>query len=212
MKKNWNEPTGEFDLEDKYQWYLLHNRWRVIIFNKTYDNDDFKEFTDKITKEKEAYIYIHNKLTGDKKMEFKCDYLDRLEFLKSKQIHTKFIVYLDSYILELEEKTNNITNYKAGQFNDFTFNLFTYILNEYPTDGNIKYINIWYFLKRDIKSKENILFNFTQKEFTTFVKKEYGNCITKFQKATFKYQDSELGILQNIATTYRNNLHKVENT
>lgn len=101
----------------------------------------------------------------------------------------------------LEQKLN----YNSSQFNKYTFDLFCYILGEYKKEGNIKYINIWYFLKRDIKNKDKILFNFTQKEYKEYVIK-YNIEIKKFQKAEFKYEDDEKRILQNIVDTYTQNL------
>lgn len=101
----------------------------------------------------------------------------------------------------LEQKLN----YNSSQFNKYTFDLFCYILGEYKKEGNIKYINIWYFLKRDIKNKDKILFNFTQKEYKEYVRK-YNIEIKKFQKAEFKYEDDEKRILQNIVDTYTQNL------
>ena len=44
--------------------------------------------------------------------------------------------------------------YNPSQFNDYTYNLFTYILDNYTAKGKVKYINIWYFLKRDIKDEK----------------------------------------------------------
>jgi len=111
------------------------------------------------------------------------------------------------------EKENLKNEYNASQFNEYTFNLFTHIVDEYEKKGNIKFINIWYYLKRDIdKTKnKNILFNFSQKTYKEFVKK-YGIEIKKFKKADFKYEEDELGILKNITNTYFTKLKNNENT
>ncbi|MCB9363403.1 MAG: hypothetical protein H6587_02430 [Flavobacteriales bacterium] len=98
-------------------------------------------------------------------------------------------------------------DYNTSQFNESTYNLFCHIVDEYKKDGNIKFINIWYYLKRNIdKTKyKNILFNFTQKTYIEFVK-SYGIEIKKFEKAKYKYEDDEVGILQNITDTYYKSL------
>lgn len=114
-----------------------------------------------------------------------------------------------------ETKTDAPTKkeYNSSQFNDHTYKLFCHIVDEYKKDGNIKFINIWYFLKRDIdKTKyKNILFNFTQTKYKEFVKK-YDVEIKKFKKADFKYKDDEVGILQNITNDYYTSLKEIENT
>ena len=107
-----------------------------------------------------------------------------------------------------QPSNENSDKYSPSQFNEFTYNLFSYILDEYPTTGIVKYINIWYFLRQNIqdKYKKDILFNFTQDKYKIFVKKNFGIEIKKFQKASFKYDDDEVPILQNIVKIYYKNL------
>src|SRR5690606_5093161 len=61
--------------------------------------------------------------------------------------------------------------YNSSQFNEHTYKLFCHIVDEYKNEAIVKYINIWYYLKRNIdKTKyKNILFNFTQKTYKEFV-------------------------------------------
>ncbi|MBV6484256.1 MAG: hypothetical protein KFKLKKLM_00750 [Flavobacteriales bacterium] len=118
----------------------------------------------------------------------------------------KYRKYLKKLIkTQKEAKTDapQKKEYNTSQFNENTYKLFCHIVDEYKKGGNIKFINIWYFLKKDIdKTKnKNILFNFSQKTYKEFVKK-YGIEIKKFKKADFKYEEDELGILQNITNTY----------
>lgn len=103
--------------------------------------------------------------------------------------------------------------YNSSQFNEHTYKLFCYIIDEYKKDGIIKFINIWYYLKRNIdKTKyKNILFNFTQKTYIEFVK-SYDIEIKKFEKAPYKYDEVELPILENITDTYYKSLKQNENT
>lgn len=137
-------------------------------------------------------------------------------------------IFVDTITLLIENKSTTIKEhqqeaktdtpppkkeYNSSQFNEHTYKLFCYIVDEYKKDGNIKFINIWYFLKRDIdKTKyKNILFNFTQEKYKEFVKK-YDVEIKKFKKADFKYKDDEVGILQNITNDYYTSLKEIENT
>jgi hypothetical protein len=134
--------------------------------------------------------------------------------------------FIEKWILE-NKSSNTITQpqqetktdapppkeYNTSQFNDFTYKLFNHIIEEYTTSkGKVKFINIWYFLKRDIINKQNIMFNFTQDAYKIFVKQKHTIEIKKFEKAAFKYEDTEKGILQNITTIYLKNLHTIENT
>ena len=124
------------------------------------------------------------------------------------------IIAIENALLELQQpQQESKTEYNTSQFNDFTFKLFNHIVNEYTTSkGKVKFINIWYFLKRDIIKKENIMFNFNQNDYKIFIKKTHTIEIKKFEKAAFKYVDTEKDILQNIASTYLKNLKSIENT
>jgi len=113
----------------------------------------------------------------------------------------------DSEELKQEAKKTK-PKFNPSQFNEYTHNLFTYILENYTTKGIVKYINIWYFLKRNIpkKYKEVILFNFTQNEYKVFVKSEFNIEIKKFKNSGDKFKDTEVSILHNCFKTYRENL------
>ena len=104
--------------------------------------------------------------------------------------------------------------YNSGQFNEHTYKLFCYIVDEYENENIVKYINIWYYLKRDIdKTKyKNILFNFTIDKYKVFIKGKYKIEIKKFKKAPYKYDEVELPILENITKTYYASLKQIENT
>lgn len=112
------------------------------------------------------------------------------------------------------EKETLKNEYNASQFNEHTYKLFCYIVDEYENENIVKYINIWYYLKRDIdKTKyKNILFNFTIDKYKVFIKGKYKIEIKKFKKAPYKYDEVELPILENITKTYYASLKQIENT
>ena len=94
--------------------------------------------------------------------------------------------------------------FDKNHFNKFTFELFEYLVNKYTKKGNIKFINIWYFLKRDRPKELNIKFNFTQDEFKEFIRKRTKNeiVIKKFAKSEFKYDETELPILNDLTSDF----------
>lgn len=133
-------------------------------------------------------------------------------------------IFVDTITLLIENKSTTIKEpqqetktdappkkeYNSSQFNEHTYKLFCHIVDEYKNEAIVKYINIWYYLKRNIdKTKyKNILFNFTQKTYKEFVK-SYGIEIKKFEKATYKYDEVELPILENITDTYYKSLKQI---
>lgn len=180
-------------------------------FKKIYANgikDGFKlTENDFVENELEQIVdYTPKGLTEKKQLKTYKEYLEK---------RLSELLLLNKNEPQQETKTDAPTKkeYNSSQFNDHTYKLFCHIVDEYKKDGNIKFINIWYFLKRDIdKTKyKNILFNFTQKKYKEFVKK-YDVEIKKFKKADFKYKDDEVGILQNITNDYYTSLKEIENT
>ena len=116
------------------------------------------------------------------------------------------IELLESIIENKILQPQSTPDYNTSQFNEYTYNLFCHIIDEYEKNGIVKFINIWFFLKKDISNKQDILFNFTQDKYKEFIKEKYKIEIKKFQKAACKYEEDEVPILQNISKTYRDNL------
>lgn len=122
--------------------------------------------------------------------------------------------YIEKYSFEFSEYEKNQpqpkrNDFDSNEFNAYTYDLFTYLLENYKKKGKIKYINIWYFLKRDCKPEsKSILFNFTQEKFKEYCKGNLGIQIKKFEKSEFKYKETELGILNDLVDRFNKNEHK----
>ena len=90
-----------------------------------------------------------------------------------------------------QPKTNN---FDPNHFNERSYDLFLYLVENYLKDGKIKYLNIYEFMKKEI-DKENLMFRFTQKTYTKFILSKYGIELKKFKVADFLYEDEEKSVL-----------------
>jgi len=124
------------------------------------------------------------------------------EFFSYAKMLSEYRILLDKIS---NEKGGKEKVFDPNHFNEYTFSLFKYLVEKYKKKGKIKYINIWYFLRRDYKPKNKIiLFNYTQSKYKAFIKKEYHEEIRKFEKSDYKYEDTELGIMRQHAKDYEN--------
>ncbi len=92
--------------------------------------------------------------------------------------------------------------FDPGRFNGLTHKLFLYLVDNYKKKGKVKYTNIFYFLIELADDKPNLLFNFTQREFTVFIENKFGVKLTKYKKAEFAYLDKEKPVLRNCTDTF----------
>jgi len=204
--------------EDPRQYLIQYKNFKKIEFTpRPYNMPEYELMKGIFNSHVNDCKFVFLSLDKKERQGFKNHIIKNLNKVENVQVLPKFKTLLFKIIAlcnnnfdkpQLEENTPN--KFNPSQFNEYTHNLFTYILNEYEKKGKIKYINIWYFLKKDIKDKTDILFNFTQEKYKIFVKREYGIEIKKFQKAEYKYLDNELGILQNIFKTYCDNLNRID--
>jgi len=89
------------------------------------------------------------------------------------------------------------------------FDLFNYLVANYEKDGNVKYINIYYFLK-EIAKEHSDKYRFKMridKDYKPLIKDRFKIALTKFAKAQFAYKDEELPILKDL----EKNLRKLPN-
>lgn len=98
-----------------------------------------------------------------------------------------------------EEKTDTeqlgsyVVEYNKNHWNKNCYDLFMYLMGNYEMAGKIKYINVWYFLRRDA-DKKLYTFNLKQKNYKEFIRANYSIEIKKFSKAEFDY-DVQKGIM-----------------
>jgi len=98
----------------------------------------------------------------------------------------------------------NTPNFNANYFNENAYNLFNYLIVNYEKNTINKYTNIWYFMKYDIdKNKYKYKFTITQDNYTEYILKKYSVKISKFGKATYKYEDTEKPTLIQLEEDFR---------
>lgn len=104
----------------------------------------------------------------------------------------------------IEKKiTSNASMFDPNNWNSNCFNLFNYLVENYTAkDGKtIKYINIWYFLKR-VVDKKVYTFTFTQEKYMLFIKDNFDINIKKFAKAEYDF-DEQKSILYSLEIQFR---------
>jgi hypothetical protein len=97
-------------------------------------------------------------------------------------------------------KNNTTLNFNSNQFNENCFLLFKYLVKNYEKKGKIKYINIYYFLKQISKDKkETYRFKMLiENDYKPYIGEHYLIKITKFERAEYAYEDTELPILRDL--------------
>jgi hypothetical protein len=124
-------------------------------------------------------------------------------FLEEFENDSKYKVFLNDTDAEISEAKNS-SEFNNNYWNIQCYNLFLFLSEKYEKNGNIKYINIYYFLKDKCKEL-NTQYRFTcrQQDYRKLIFDLNGINITKFQKAQFDYFDKELPKLNEIESYFR---------
>ena len=120
--------------------------------------------------------------------------------------------YYEHNIIKEELKTFETDSLKFGEkrvdfdpnhFNKKGYDLFLYLVENYTIkeEQKIKYINIWYFLKRKVR-KDIYSFSFTQEKYVKFILENYSIEIKKFAKAQYDF-DEQVNILNSHEDQFR---------
>lgn len=91
--------------------------------------------------------------------------------------------------------------FNRNNLNKNAHELFTYLDENYEKNGNIKFINIFKFLKK--VDKRTYAFNFTEEKYRNYIFDLNGVKITNFSTATFGYDDKEFPILNALEEDFR---------
>ncbi|WP_339918512.1 hypothetical protein [uncultured Flavobacterium sp.] len=188
------------------------NEWRV--------NDDFEPLENLIGKEeldKSTNVLCRMYTYSDKVYEIK-EVLEHYSNLSDNE-HTKIAAKIQDFqycmhkiILWLNSDSASTYNqqpafdvleigFNRNNLNKKTHELFTYLVENYEKKGNIKYINIFKFLKNS--DKRMYAFNFTEDLYREHIFRLKGVQITKFSTAAFAYGDKELPILNAFEEAFR---------
>jgi len=96
--------------------------------------------------------------------------------------------------------------FNRNNLNKNASELFTYLDENYEKEGNIKFINIFKFLKK--VDNRMYAFNFTEDRYRKFIQNLKGIKITKFATAAYAYEDKELPVLYNLEEDFRKRASK----
>jgi hypothetical protein len=96
---------------------------------------------------------------------------------------------------------DTIPDFNLNEFNEITYNLFNYLIGNYQKKGNVKYLNIYKYLKNI--NKDSYAFNFTQKTYKEYIYKKYEVKLTTFNTANFEFDDKEKPILSGFEQAFR---------
>lgn len=169
-------------------------------YNKVYESLSKKEQLD-IRNFYEYYFYEGSIDKEINLMEIQIEVISR--FLEEFENDTKYKKFLNDNDAEsTEAKTSS--DFNNNYWNIQCYKLFLFLSEKYEKNGNIKYINIYYFLKDKCKEL-NTQYRFTcrQQDYRKLIFDSKGINITKFQKAQYEYHDKELPKLNEIESDFR---------
>jgi hypothetical protein len=114
----------------------------------------------------------------------------------------------DNKVIEIETTATNTEELKEkpdfnrNHWNEKCFELFNYLIDNYEKEGNIKYINIFYFLRKKV-NKEIYTFDFTIDQYKIFTKSKYNIKLSTFRTAEFDFEDKEVPKLNGFESDFR---------
>ncbi|SEF82249.1 hypothetical protein [Flavobacterium urumqiense] len=115
--------------------------------------------------------------------------------------NTENYVKIEAGATELKE-INYELDFNRNHWNKKCFELFNYLIDNYEKKGNVKFINVFYFLKRKV-DKGIYTFAFTIDQYKTFIESQYGVKLTTFRTAEFDFEDNEIPILNAFVADFR---------
>jgi hypothetical protein len=193
---------------------LQKNEINNAIYLKNYCVTQFKNF--------KSFLSLSLFIDIDKSP-LKNDFDEVLtELQNSVDIKEVEILMKSSEIVKTEPQLNNIieskvsslndlkinNDFNANHFNQNCYDLFLYLVDNYTLKNEkiIKYINIWYYLKRNVK-KDIYTFSLTQIKYSQFIKEKYTINIRKFAKAEFDFEE-QVSVLNSLEQQFRNQYFK----
>ncbi len=98
--------------------------------------------------------------------------------------------------------------YNANHFNEDCKLLFDYLIEHYHKNAKVKYINIYYFIKKyiAIKQQEKYLFSIIQVDYKKFILTDYGVKLSKFETAKIEFEENEVPKLKELTKKFKQTL------
>jgi hypothetical protein len=160
-----------------------------LLFN---EKDQFSKFISNEIEEKQQRI------------ESQKEFLLKMKHHKFKNKEND-IQICESYINYLKAKTYTAVKiekeFNRNHWDEKTFNLFNYLDENYEKKGNVKYINIFKFLK-SMKAK-GYAFNFIEDTYKKFILSKHNIKLTKMSVAQYDYDAKEEPILSSLEESFR---------
>lgn len=136
----------------------------------------------------------------EQKNELKKQYLEKKVGALMPPIDNEFfeIETAGTKAKEIKDKPD----FNRNHWNEKCFELFNYLIENYEKEGNIKFINIFYFLRKKV-DKEIYVFDFTINQYKNFIKSKYNIILTTFRTAEFDFEDKEIPKLNSFESDFR---------
>lgn len=100
------------------------------------------------------------------------------------------------------KKNKDKSDFNKNHWNEKCFELFNYLIDNYEKKGNVKFINVFYFLKNKV-SKEIYAFAFTIDQYKIFIESQYGVKFNTFKTSEFDFEDKVIPILNAFEADFR---------
>jgi hypothetical protein len=127
-----------------------------------------------------------------------CNYTLGEQILFSLKARNKF---LNNKLKTTNYPSISESSFNPNFFNQKAYNLFLYLVDNYEKKGKVKFINIFYFLKNEVK-KDLYTFNFIQEKYTYYILNNYQMEIKKY--AIPENFDVEKNVLNSLESDFKN--------
>jgi hypothetical protein len=104
-------------------------------------------------------------------------------------------------IIKTEEVALYDTVCNPNHWNERTFELFNYLIDNYEKNGKVKFINIYKFIN-DLDSQAYAI-RFTHNTYKSFILENFGVKLTKIEVSRYEYESKEMPILRSWEEIFR---------
>jgi hypothetical protein len=163
---------------------LLSNNSKLLeMFYKLYDFEEFEIrcHGNLALEDYPIYKKLHAKLYPETEINFVQS--DVLKTLKT----------------ELAALCDTVCN--PNHWNERTFKLFNYLIDNYEKNGNVKFINVYKFIN-DLDSQVYAI-RFTHNTYKSFILENFGVKLTKIEVSRYEYESKEMPILRSWEEIFR---------
>jgi len=146
-----------YTLNDYYNHYVEKGRFGFIIF-RTYKSSQFDELLKRLNETKKQYDYIFNKLNDSQRIEFKNDFCDQLQKLKTYQTESKNIEIIQILFLKINDEYNHYNRNSKLQIDEYKSAIIGNFKMIFNRENDNKTPNSFYYynqIRNFVKDKNN---------------------------------------------------------